>query len=324
MVNDYFHTTNPQIEEYISRINTYKNLFDKLPKLSFVQENLLRKSTLKSSLFSARIEGNTLNMHDVELGQSQEEEKKEVFQIFEALKKTRSLKNDLTKEIVCDLHSIVMNGLASEIGKFRSEQTAIFNIAGVAVYMPPSPQKIDNFFDEFLNYTNVIEERVERVAVAHFAFEKIHPFLDGNGRIGRIIMNWHLSQLGYGFAGLISFEEFLENNRERYYSCLTITSKDITKFVELILEAIVESSEKVILEIGEKKEVTVEENLLPRRNEILLIIREHKMMSFDQLKRRFLYVNSRTLHYDLEFLMKKKLIKKLGTTKSVIYTPNNN
>jgi len=321
VVKDYFYTTNQLIEEYISRINTYRNLFEKLPKFPQLQENLLRKSTLKSSLFSARIEGNTLNMRDVELGQSGETEKKEVFQIFEALKKTRGLKQNLTKEIICDLHSIVMDGLGSEIGRFRTEQNAIFNVAGVAVYMPPSPQKINGLFDKLLNYVNVIEESVGRVAIAHFAFEKIHPFLDGNGRIGRILMNWHLLRIGYGFDGLISFEEFLENNRERYYDGLSITSKDITTFVELILEAVVESSEKVILETNDKKEVSEEDMLLPRRAEILHIIREHKIMSFDQLKRRFLTVNERMLHYDLEFLMKKKLIRKLGTTKSVVYTP---
>jgi Fic family protein len=321
VVNDYFYSTNSRIKEFTTRINTYKSLFEKLPKLPQIQENLLRKSTLRSSLFSARIEGNTLDMRDVELNQSQDMQKKEVFQIFEALKMARGLKDNLTKDIVCNLHSIAMDGLISGIGRFRSEQNAIFNIAGVAIYMPPSPQKVKVLFDEFLEYMNVKENDVSRIAVAHFAFEKIHPFLDGNGRIGRLLMNWHLSRLGYGFAGLISFEEFLENNRERYYDNLTLVGKDITRFVEFILEAIVESSEKIILEMQDKKEESIEDTLLPRRSEILLIIHEHKMMSFDQIKRRFLSVGSRTLHYDLEHLMEKKLVKKLGNTNGAFYVP---
>lgn len=321
MINNYFYTTNPQIEEYISRINTYKNLFEKLPRLPQVQENLLRKSTLKSSLFSAKIEGNTLELSDVEFGTSKNREKKEVTQIFSALKYVRNLKGDISKEMVCELHSIVMDGLTSDLGKYRSEPSAILNSAGVAIYMPPPPQKVPTLMRDLITYLNVSDDNLSRIAIAHFVFEKIHPFLDGNGRVGRILMNWQLARLGYGFAGLLSFEEYLENNRERYYDGLSIKNKDITQFVEFALEAIAVSSEKVIVELQDKKEEMVEDTLLPRRNEILLIIREHKMISFDQIKRRFLAVNSRTLHYDLQYLLRERLIKKLGSTKGTVYVP---
>ena len=321
MVNDYFHITNPKIDEYVSRINTYKTLFEKLPKLPQLQENLLRKSTLKSSLFSAKIEGNTLELSDVEFGSFKNREKKEVTQIFTALKNIRLQKGDISEETVCNLHSIVMDGLTSDLGRFRHEPSAIFNVAGVAVYMPPSPQKVSVLMKDLMTYLNVSDNNLSRIAIAHFAFEKIHPFLDGNGRVGRILMNWQLTRLGYGFSGLLSFEEYLEQNRERYYDALSIKNKDITRFVEFILEAIAVSSEKVILELQDKKEEKIEDTLLPRRNEILLLIREHSMMSFDQIKRRFLAVNSRTLHYDLQYLLRERLIKKLGSTKGTVYVP---
>ena len=65
----------------------------------------------------------------------------------------------------------------------------------------------------------------------------------------------------------------------------------------------------------------IEKALLPRRAEILSIIREHKMMTFDEIYRRFLSVNSRTLHYDIQDLIRKNLIRNLGSTRSAAYFP---
>ena len=65
----------------------------------------------------------------------------------------------------------------------------------------------------------------------------------------------------------------------------------------------------------------VEENLLPRRAEILGIIRDHRLVNFDQIRRRFMGVNERTLRYDLKKLADNGFIRKLGNTKGVYYEP---
>lgn len=321
MIKKYTYIKTSRIEELITRINTYKDLFDKIPKSSRIQENLLRRSTLKSALFSARIEGNTLEFSEVEKGFSKTQEKKEIFQIFDGLKFARSYKGEATQQFICQIHEIVMDGLTTQLGRFRNDPSAIFNTAGVAIYITPTPEKLPELIAEVINYSNKIDTPLSNIAIAHFAFEKTHPFLDGNGRVGRILMNWYLKRLGFEFAGLISFEEYLENNRDKYYSTLAMEGFDITEFVEFILEAISESARKVILELEESKEEKVENILLPRRAEILAIIREHQMVSFDQIRRRFLLINPRTLHYDLQDLIKKNLIRKLGTTRGAVYAP---
>lgn len=317
----YTHSNSPKIVSHIIQIHTFKDLFDKLPKLPQLQENLLRKSTLKSSLFSARIEGNTLELAEIEGNALGGNEKKEIFQIFNGLKLARSHAETATKDFVCEIHSIVMDGLTSDLGRFRQEPSAVFNSAGVAIYVAPSPSAVPALMNDLTEYINIEEPDLARVAVGHFAFEKIHPFLDGNGRVGRILMNWHLGRLGFGFSGLASFEEYLENNRERYYSALATETNDITEFVEFILEAVSVSAEKVILELQEKEEGSVEDTLLPRRAEILAVIRDHKMISFDEIRRRFLLVSPRMLHYDLQYLIKKGLVRKLGATKGAVYVP---
>ena len=65
-----------------------------------------------------------------------------------------------------------------------------------------------------------------------------------------------------------------------------------------------------------------EDSLLPRRREILNIIRDHQMISFDFLKRRFVNVPDSTLHYELQQLIKVGLILKLGRTRGALYTPS--
>lgn len=319
MSTSYTYRTTPRIQSLITQIETYKVLFEKLPKQPQIQENLLRRSLIKSSLFSARIEGNTLELYDIERNHGEPDQKKEVFQLLDALKLARTHLEMASLGFIYKIHETVMDGLTSELGRFRSKQSAIFNSAGIAVYLPPPPQNVKNLMSDFIKGLNE-SVLLEDIAVLHFIFEKIHPFLDGNGRVGRVLINWQLMKMGYGFGGLTSFEEYLENNRDRYYENLMIQGKDITEFVEFILEAISLSAEKLILELQEKKEGKVEDSLLPRRAEILQIIREHKMISFDQIRRRFLMVSTRTLHFDLEHLIKIELVKKLGSTRGAVYT----
>ena len=321
MIKDYVFSKTSKIQSFITQINTYRDLFDKFPKQPQLQENLLRKSTLKSALFSARIEGNRLDLNDVESGRVESKEKNEIFQIYEAIKFVRSQRQELTKGLICNIHEIVMDGLTSELGRFRTEPSAIYNSAGIAVYIAPPVDKVGGLVSSFIEYTNILEIDICRAAVAHFAFEKIHPFLDGNGRVGRILLNWHLAKLGYEFIWFSSFEEYIENNRDKYYETLSNQTKDITSFIEFILEAIAESSEKIILQLGEQKEEKIEDLLSPRRAEMLTLIREHQIMSFDEIRRRFMMVYPRTLHFDLSDLIKKGLIRKLGTTRGAVYAP---
>ncbi|KKR25805.1 MAG: Filamentation induced by cAMP protein Fic [Microgenomates group bacterium GW2011_GWC1_39_7] len=214
-----------------------------------------------------------------------------------------------------------MDDLTVELGRFRTEPSAIFNTAGVAIYVAPSAQKVPILVGKWLQFVNRRNSNLCDIAITHFVFEKIHPFLDGNGRVGRILMNWQLQKLGYGFAGLISFEDYLEQNRNNYYSTLAIEKKDITEFVEFILETVAQSAQKVILQLQKQEEGKIEDILLPRRAEILAIIREHQVVTFDQIHRRFLSVNSRTLHYDLQDLVRKGLIRKRGATRGSVYAP---
>lgn len=316
------YTLTPKISQLLASIEASRQVIEAIDIPPEVEINIRRKSSLKSSLFSARIEGNTLTLDKVTTTSSKDREKIEVFNILKALEMIRIQRQNIKISDILKLHEVIMNELTSDLGKFREEASAIFNTAGVAVYLPPPPRNINLLMEKLLAFVNSGKEQFVpiRAALAHFTFEKIHPFLDGNGRVGRILLQMVLQKDGFGMKGLLSIEEYLDNHRSLYYQALQENNKDVTKYLEFMMEALAKTAEETKKVILENKDAQPEDYLLPRRAEILNIIREHKMVSFDQIRRRFMAVNERTLRYDLKKLADGGLIKKLGTTKGVYYT----
>lgn len=314
------------IDQLLKKLEIVKEVLDALPIFPHVEENLRRQSLLKSSLFSARIEGNRLRLDQVTnrvlIRNNHSQEEKEVVNILRALHwiRAKSSPRKLSLKSILKLHQIIMDGLSEDAGKLRKEPSAIFNAAGVAIYITPPPSEIKSRLLDFITYAHqsTIPGSI-RASVAHFAFEKIHPFLDGNGRIGRLVSTFILNRTGYDFRGLVSFEEELEQKRQEYYDLLASASRDITPFVQFFLEILLNQAEKTIEQMKNIKQEMPEDTLLPRRREILEIIRDHEQVSFDFLHRRFLKVPKSSLHFDLKQLMKVNLIKKLGTTRGVVY-----
>jgi len=307
----------PKITEHLQSIEASRQVINSVPLPKEVEANIRRKSTLKSSLFSARIEGNTLTLTDLPQVSSKTQRTQEVFDILKALNWVHERRSkDLTTKDILKLHQMVMGE-----GKFRTDIGAIFNSAGIAIYLPPRPTQIEPLINKLITFTNSQKEQFVPVkaALVHYTFEKIHPFLDGNGRVGRLLLQAVLQKEGYGMKGILPLEEYLDKHRSEYYSVLEDSEKDVTDFVEFILEAIAEAAKEAKEQILQKDEIQIEDLLLPRRAEILNIIKEHQMVNFDIIRRRFLAVNERTLRYDLKKLVDSGLIKKLGTTKGVYY-----
>lgn len=318
------YTFTPKISQYLQTIEAARSVIDAISIPPEVETNIRRQSILKSSLFSARIEGNPLTLDELTRVPSKDQKKVEVLNILKGLQLVqRRGARDITITFIKELHSKVMAGVGERgsVGQFRREVSAIFNSAGIAIYLPPKPSLVPSLMERLVKFANGPKEQFIpiRAILTHYTFEKIHPFLDGNGRVGRLVLQAVLEKTGYGMKGLLSIEEYLDKHRSDYYDVLALGEKDVTDYVEFMLEALAETSEQAKKLALNKEQVKPEDYLLPRRAEILAIIKDHQLVSFDTIKRRFFAVNDRTLRYDLKQLQNAGLIKKRGTTKGVYY-----
>jgi len=318
------YTLTARISELLSQIEICKQVIDAVTIPPEVELNIRRKSTLKSSLYSANIEGNPLVFDEIAKLSPKDKRKIEVYNLLKAINLIHEKDAvALTKTTILTLHKIAMKSLLDEsyLGKIRTNMEAIFNSAGGVVYMPPPPSQVEALLNQLISYINGTSERFVpiKAVLAHYSFEKIHPFLDGSGRVGRLLIRQVLKNGGYNMKGILPLEEYLENHRTMYYQMLEEPENNATEYVEFMLEALAESAEKAKEMVLDQKKIEPEDLLLPRRAEIFRIIKDHGLMNFDTIRRRFLAINARTLRYDLKKLQDGGLIHKLGTTKGVFY-----
>lgn len=320
----YFLT--PKISKLLQLVEASKEVINTINIPPEVELNLRRQSTLKSSLFSARIEGNPLTLEEVTKNPSNDQKRREVYNILKALNWLYQRgSRDLTRSNIVLLHETTMKDLVEkhDLGKLRTEVSAIYNSAGIAVYLPPPPRQISVLLERLIKFANSDKEPFipTRAALSHYAFEKIHPFLDGNGRVGRLLFQAVLAKSDYSFKGIVQIEEYLDKNRSSYYRMLEVSEKDVTDYVEFMLEGLAETADRAKKLVLGKQKYSIEDTLLPRRAEILVIIKDHKLVNFDTIKRKFLKVNARTLRYDIKKLADSGLIRKRGATRGVYYEP---
>ena len=304
----------------ISKIEAQKLYFSSLKLPLKIKERLIRVSLLKSSLYSARIEGNPLELINFDSGE--DEKKLEVFNIKDATELIESGNiGEISKELLLQLHKYVLKNISPDGGHFREEPSAIFNPAGVAVYISPSPSKIPKLLDNLLDYVNSAQEKFPLITafIAHLVFEKIHPFLDGNGRVGRLLIGAILKSKRWDFAFSVPFEENLDEHKSAYYLHLDKGLNDTNDYLIFMLEAFLYQLEEIKKRIDEeviKKEAVF---LPPRQEEIYNIIKDHSVVSFDSVKRRFLKIPERTLRFDLKKLVDKGLVETSGKTRGRYY-----
>jgi Fic family protein len=322
------YTLTPKISKLLSLIEANKEVVDAITIPIKIEQNIRRKSILKSSLFSARIEGNNATLDSFPKLSPKDKKRIEVNNILRAINWIiESKTKDITSKEILFLHSLVLKNIEyqEDLGKFRIKHEGIFNSAGMVVYHAPPPNMILGLIYKLLSYVNLKDNEHPapiKAVLAHYTFEKIHPFTDGSGRVGRLLVYLMLKNEGYGFKGILPFEEKIDLKRDLYYETLSIPEKDVTSYIEFMLETIKDASNETKELILSKQKIEDEDLLLPRRGEILRILKEHKVMNFDSIKRRFSQVNERTLRYDLKKLQDAKFIQKLGNTRGVYYKAN--
>lgn len=217
---------------------------------------LLSPLTLNEAVLSSRIEGTNATNSEVlefEAGAEFDPEKtndiqeiknyrKALLAAESALEQGRPISLNLIKS----LHQILMQGVRGKDkkpGEFRSEQNWIGPKnckIEQALFVPPSPLTIHDHLEDWISYINLNEEVLSQLAVVHAQFEIIHPFMDGNGRIGRILIPLFLYQKKMLYRPMFFLSEYLEEQRDEYCDALgNVSSRgDWLGWLKFFLEAV--------------------------------------------------------------------------------------
>lgn len=223
-----------------NRIQSLKAEYD---RLRFGKESLLQmidEAELSESVYNSNaIENSTLTLKEtekilLEMEVSRDVSLREVFEAKNLARvmqyiQTKIQEKELTKELILLLHTMLIGNIRDTVaGRFRSENEYV----RVGTHIAPGPEHIDMMIDEILvAYSSDSETYfADKIAKFHLDFETIHPFNDGNGRIGRVIINFQLYRLG--FPGIIVRNK---EKKDYYQSFIRYRDTKDTKLMERVV-----------------------------------------------------------------------------------------
>ena len=199
-------------------------------------------------------------------------------------------------------------------GEFRISQNWIGgSMPSKAVYVPPPHTEIAELltdFEKFINNEEIDTPDLIKIAILHYQFESIHPFLDGNGRIGRLLIPLYIQSKGMLNKSCLYISDYIERNKDEYYDCLTRvrTQNDMIGWIKFFLTAVIETSKIAKDKFKKVVEFTME---MDRKILNMTVKPENAKKVLDVL-------------YDEPAVNRKKLVELTGITESTIKNIINN
>jgi len=242
----------------------YDEAVKRLPNPEIIQ----RTFETKEAVLSSKIEGTQATFDEVlmfdarEIKSEENEKEKDYREIFNyrlAIKRGKEFleKKPLAENLIKDLHKTLLSSVRGQTkapGEFRKTQVFIGPYGASiedATFVPPEPQQISELFsnlEKYIHSESVVDPLVQ-IAIVHYQFEAIHPFMDGNGRVGRLLVPLFLYEKKITAHPNIYISEFLETHRDVYYELLREVSEkeNWIPWIKFFLDAIYEQT-KLTLE----------------------------------------------------------------------------
>ena len=218
----------------------------------------IRLLVAKESVTSSRIEGTQTNMDEALIPESEislerrndwQEVRNYTLALNTSIEKLEQL--PLSTRLLRETHRILLQGVRGEHknpGEFRVSQNWIGPSLKNAVFVPPAHELVGSLMSDlenFLHNDRIHVPKLIRIAIAHYQFETIHPFLDGNGRIGRLLITLYLVNQKILGKPLLYLSQYFERKKEYYYLALTRTRthNELLEWIKYFLIGVQETAE---------------------------------------------------------------------------------
>lgn len=244
-----------QADRQLGRLDMYSEY---IPNIElFISMHIAKEATQ-----SSKIEGTNTNVEEVflerdEVAQEKRDDWEEVQNYINAMNKAILLLDDLpfSSRLIRETHKILLQGVRGEHkqpGNFRTSQNWIGGASiNDATFIPPVQSSIPELMSDIEKFANDDLNKFPellKIALLHYQFETIHPFLDGNGRVGRLMITLYLVSKNILKKPILYLSDFLERNRGLYYDNLMLVREkgNLNQWFKFFLVGVIETAKSSI------------------------------------------------------------------------------